>query len=42
MARTMLEEYKTPKRFWSEAMNMACLAMHNPPLSSSPTQEDDI
>jgi transposase InsO family protein len=24
MARTMLGEYKTPERFWSEAVNMAC------------------
>jgi transposase InsO family protein len=24
MARTMLGEYKTPKRFWSEAVNTAC------------------
>jgi transposase InsO family protein len=24
MARTMLGEFKTPERFWSEAMNTAC------------------
>jgi hypothetical protein len=24
MARTMLGEYKTPERFWSEAVNIAC------------------
>jgi hypothetical protein len=24
MARTMLGEYKTPERFWSEAVNTAC------------------
>jgi transposase InsO family protein len=24
MARTMLEEYKTPERFWSEVVNTAC------------------
>jgi hypothetical protein len=24
MARTMLGEFKTPERFWSEAVNMAC------------------
>jgi transposase InsO family protein len=28
MARTMLEEYKTPKWFWLEAMNMACHAIN--------------
>jgi transposase InsO family protein len=28
MARTMLEEYKTPERFWSEAMNTACHAIN--------------
>jgi transposase InsO family protein len=39
MARTMLGEYKTPERFWSEAVNIAC---HKPPLSSSPPQEDVI
>jgi transposase InsO family protein len=26
MAKTMLGEYKTPERFWSEAVNMACHA----------------
>jgi hypothetical protein len=26
MARTMLGEFKTPERFWSEAMNKACHA----------------
>ncbi|WVZ97134.1 LOW QUALITY PROTEIN: hypothetical protein U9M48_042689 [Paspalum notatum var. saurae] len=24
MARTMLDEHRTPRRFWAEAMNMAC------------------
>nr|AAX96493.1 retrotransposon protein, putative, unclassified [Oryza sativa Japonica Group]ABA91692.1 retrotransposon protein, putative, unclassified, expressed [Oryza sativa Japonica Group] len=24
MARTMLDEYKTPKKFWAEAINVAC------------------
>jgi hypothetical protein len=28
MARTMLGEFKTPERFWSEAMNTACHAMN--------------
>jgi hypothetical protein len=28
MARTMLGEYKTPERFWSEAMNTACHAIY--------------
>jgi hypothetical protein len=28
MARTMLGEYKTPERFWSEAVNMACHAIN--------------
>ena len=28
MARTMLGEYKTPKRFWSEAVNTACHAIN--------------
>jgi hypothetical protein len=28
MARTMLEEFKTPERFWSEAMNTACHAIN--------------
>jgi transposase InsO family protein len=28
MARTMLGEYKTPERFWSEAMNTACHAIN--------------
>jgi transposase InsO family protein len=27
MARTMLGEYKTPERFWSEAVNIACHAI---------------
>jgi transposase InsO family protein len=27
MARTMLGEYKTPERFWSEAVNTACHAI---------------
>jgi hypothetical protein len=29
MARTMLGEYKTPKRFWSEAINMAYHAINH-------------
>jgi hypothetical protein len=29
MARTMLGEYKTPKRFWSEVVNMACHAINH-------------
>jgi hypothetical protein len=28
MMRIMLGEYKTPKRFWSKAMNMACHAIN--------------
>jgi hypothetical protein len=28
MARTMLGEYKTPERFWSEAVNIACHAIN--------------
>jgi hypothetical protein len=28
MARTMLGEYKTPERFWSEAVNSACHAIN--------------
>jgi hypothetical protein len=28
MARTMLGEYKTPERFWSEAINTACHAIN--------------
>jgi hypothetical protein len=28
MARTMLQEYKTPKRFWSVAVNTACDAIN--------------
>lgn len=24
MARTMLDEYKTPRRFWTEAIDIAC------------------
>jgi transposase InsO family protein len=28
MARTMLGEYKMPKRFWSEAINTACHAIN--------------
>jgi transposase InsO family protein len=28
MARTMLEEYKMPERFWSEAMNTTCHAIN--------------
>jgi transposase InsO family protein len=28
MARTMLGEFKTPERFWSEAVNIACHAIN--------------
>jgi hypothetical protein len=28
MARTMLDEYKTPKRFWVEAINTACYSIN--------------
>jgi hypothetical protein len=28
MVRTMLGEYKTPERFWSEAINMVCHAIN--------------
>jgi transposase InsO family protein len=28
MERTMLGEYKTPERFWSEAVNTACHAIN--------------
>ena len=28
MARTMLDEYKMPERFWSEAVNTACPAIN--------------
>jgi transposase InsO family protein len=28
MARTMLDEYKTPDRFWTEAVNTACYAIN--------------
>jgi transposase InsO family protein len=28
MARTMLDEYKTPDRFWSEAINTACYSIN--------------
>ena len=28
MARTMLGEFKTPERFWSEAVNTACYAIN--------------
>jgi transposase InsO family protein len=28
MARTMLGEFKTPERFWTEAVNMACHAIN--------------
>jgi hypothetical protein len=27
MARTMLDEYKTPDRFWAEAINTACYSI---------------
>jgi transposase InsO family protein len=28
MARTMLDEYKTPGRFWAEAINIACYSIN--------------
>jgi hypothetical protein len=28
MARTMLDEYKTPDRFWGEAINTACYSIN--------------
>jgi hypothetical protein len=28
MARTMLDEYKTPERFWAEAINTACCSIN--------------
>jgi hypothetical protein len=28
MTRTMLDEYKTPDRFWAEAINTACYSMN--------------
>jgi transposase InsO family protein len=28
MARTMLDEYKTPNRFWAEAINIACYSIN--------------
>jgi hypothetical protein len=28
MARTMLDEYKTPNQFWAEAINTACYSMN--------------
>jgi hypothetical protein len=28
MARTMLNEYKTPDRFWAEAINTACYSIN--------------
>jgi transposase InsO family protein len=28
MARTMLDEYKTPNRFWVEAINTACYSIN--------------
>jgi transposase InsO family protein len=28
MARTMLDEYKTPDRFWAEAFNTVCYSMN--------------
>jgi transposase InsO family protein len=28
MARTMLDEYKTPDRFWAEAINVACYSIN--------------
>jgi hypothetical protein len=28
MARTILDEYKTPDRFWEEAINTACYSIN--------------
>jgi hypothetical protein len=28
MARTMLDEYKTPDRFWAEAINIVCYSIN--------------
>jgi hypothetical protein len=28
MARTMLDEYRTPNRFWAEAINTACYSIN--------------
>jgi hypothetical protein len=28
MARTMLDEYKTPDRFWAEAINTGCYSIN--------------
>jgi hypothetical protein len=28
MARTMLDEYKTPDRFWAEAINTTCYSIN--------------
>jgi hypothetical protein len=28
MARTMLDEYKTPDRFWAEEINIACYSIN--------------
>jgi transposase InsO family protein len=28
MERTMLDEYKTPSRFWAEAINAACYSIN--------------
>jgi hypothetical protein len=28
MARTMLDEYKTPDQFWAEAINTACYSIN--------------
>jgi transposase InsO family protein len=28
MARTMLDEYKTPNQFWAEAINIACYSIN--------------
>jgi hypothetical protein len=35
MARMMLGEYKTPDRFWSEAVNTACHAIASIFIASS-------
>jgi transposase InsO family protein len=41
MARTMLDEYKTPDLFWAEAIENRLL-LHQPVISSLNPQEDII
>ena len=40
MARTMLDEYKTPPPFWPEAIDTTCHSQHG--ISSQILQEDCI